>query len=138
MWRLRDGMTRFMYGRYGIDKLYYFLFALYVLLLIIGVFITDAIAYAVVYVLSAVVLVYAFFRIFSRNIEKRVAEGRRFDAVWSKVTSFFRLNRNRIRDRKTHVYRRCPSCKAVLRLPKVKGKHTAICPRCGSSLKVKI
>ena len=40
------------------------------------------------------------------------------------------LCRNRWRDRKTHVYHRCPHCRAMLRLPRRPGFHGVTCPRC--------
>lgn len=138
LWRLRSSISRFMYGRYGIDKLYYFYFAIYFILVFIGMLTDSAIVYAVTNIASTLLLIYMFFRVFSRNISKRYAEGQKFERVWNKVTSFFKLQRNRLRDRKTHVYRRCKHCKAVLRLPKRKGKHSTTCPRCGRIFNVKI
>lgn len=127
-----------MYGRYGIDKLYYFYFAIYFILVFIGMLTDSAIVYAITNIASTLLLIYMFFRVFSRNISKRYAEGQKFERVWNKVTSFFKLQRNRLRDRKTHVYRRCKHCKAVLRLPKRKGKHSTTCPRCGRIFNVNI
>lgn len=138
LWRLRSSISRFMYGRYGIDKLYYFYFAIYFILVFIGMLTDSAIVYAVTNIASTLLLIYMFFRVFSRNISKRYAEGQKFERIWNKVTSFFKLQRNRLRDRKTHVYRRCKHCKAVLRLPKRKGKHSTTCPRCGRIFNVKI
>ena len=39
---------------------------------------------------------------------------------------------------KCHVYRKCPNCKAVLRLPNKVGKHTTVCPRCNKEFKVRV
>ena len=36
------------------------------------------------------------------------------------------------------LYRRCPGCRVTLRLPKRKGKHTVVCPKCGRRFEVKI
>ena len=47
------------------------------------------------------------------------------------IKGFFVLRKNKFRDRKTHVYRKCPHCKAQIRLPKVKGEHKCACPKCG-------
>lgn len=125
-----------MYGRYGGDTLNKVLLGVYVALvilfsvssLVISFFpgipaSVDAILYAVYLTLSILLIVVIFFRIFSRNIAKRRKENEKF-------CGFFRLLRNRFRDRKTHVYRKCPQCKVILRLPKAKGKHYVVCPRC--------
>lgn len=39
---------------------------------------------------------------------------------------------------KDHCFRICPECKANIRLPKKKGKHTVVCPRCKCRFEVKI
>lgn len=127
-----------MYGRYGIDKLYYFYFAIYFILVLISMATDNAIVYAITNIASTALLIYMFFRVLSRNISKRYAENQKFEKHFNKVTSFFKLQKNKYRDRKTHVYRKCKHCKAVLRLPKRKGKHSTTCPRCARILKVRI
>ena len=51
---------------------------------------------------------------------------------------WFKLTVRRIKDIKHKRYRRCPNCKAVLRLPKRKGTHYAKCPSCRANIKVNI
>lgn len=132
-----------MYGRYGTDTLskvmlwtYAGVLILYSVLRIVFMFalkdtpIASTILSVCYIVISAVLVVWMFFRMFSRNIAKRRRENERF-------CGFFKLRRNMFRDRKTHVYRKCPQCKAVLRLPKAKGKHTVVCPRCKNRFEVK-
>ena len=118
-----------MYGRYGSDKLNKVLLAIYaaevVVFTVLSLFVNPtplwmSLAY---FALSMILIFVIFFRMFSRNIQKRRRENDKF-------CGFFKLRRNKFRDRKTHVYKKCPHCKAVLRLPKAKGKHTVICPRC--------
>ncbi|MBE6592034.1 MAG: hypothetical protein E7646_08345 [Ruminococcaceae bacterium] len=70
------------------------------------------------------------FRAMSRNIAGRRRENEKF-------SGFFRLMKNKRRDRKTHVYRKCKQCHAVLRLPKAKGKHTVVCPKCRNRFEVR-
>ena len=43
----------------------------------------------------------------------------------------------RIRDRKTHVFRRCPVCKKLLRLPRTEGEHGVNCPSCRAHFSLK-
>lgn len=129
-----------MYGRYGIDTLGKVLLGVYIaVVLVYGVgslFIpSDAVRLGTVLhlcylLLTSLLVVWIFFRMFSRNIAKRRRENEKF-------CGFFKLWRNRIRDRKTHVYRKCPKCGAVLRLPRAKGKHNVVCPRCRERFGVK-
>ncbi len=138
MGKIKNKFYRMMYGRYGTDtlnKVYLGVYIAVVLLYsIVSLFLTDPAASAILilsYLLtSTALIVIIFFRMFSRNVVKRRRENEAF-------CGFFRLLRNRFRDRKTHVYRKCPQCRAVLRLPRAKGKHSVICPRCKNRFRVK-
>lgn len=79
-----------------------------------------------------------FFRFFSKNKAKRQSENRRFLSLFSSVRNFFKRSRNRFRYRKTHIYRRCPHCKKHLRLPRLVGEHSAVCPVCSRRFLVKV
>ena len=87
---------------------------------------------------SFLLLIYCFFRMFSRNVYKRQVENQRFCRLFRPVKNFFVLRKNKRRDRKTHVYKKCPHCKKVLRLPRVSGKHTVKCPCCQNRFEMKI
>ncbi|MEE0968367.1 MAG: zf-TFIIB domain-containing protein [Clostridia bacterium] len=132
--RFRDRLVRFMYGRYGADELYKFLTVLFYILFIINIFLRSAVMSALILVLLA----YATFRVFSRNIYRRRAENEKYLKIKSSVKGFFKLRRDKWRDRNTHVYKKCPKCRATLRFPKKKGIHTARCPKCGESFQVKV
>ena len=128
-----------MYGRYGTDTLSKVILWVYagvmiaylILQLIFQKNLTASIVLSASYfVISTSLIYWMFFRIFSRNIYKRRRENERF-------CGFFKLRKNKWRDRKTHVYRKCPKCKAILRLPKAKGKHNVVCPRCKNRFEVR-
>lgn len=55
-----------------------------------------------------------------------------------KMRNFLLLQKNKLRDRRTHVYRECPFCHAVLRLPKRPGAHSVKCPRCSEHFDVTV
>ena len=119
----------FMRGRYGADELcaVCVIFSL-ILQIILSLF--D------VWWLSLLPLIpigWTLFRIFSRNIAAR----RRENEIIKKIGEFYKLCKNKWRDRKTHVYRKCHACGAVLRLPKAKGSHFVVCPRCKNRFEVK-
>ncbi len=133
--KIKYAMQRFMYGRNGNDGLCLVLVWIY-----LGLWILSAVSVLLPYgtvwgiVLSALqlsVLLYYGFRVLSRNVTARRRECDRF-------FGFFRSRRNRFRDRKTHVYKKCPYCRAMLRLPRRKGKHTVCCPACRERFPVKI
>ena len=124
---LRNKLYRFMYGRNGYDTisktLLWIYFVIAVSYIVLSLFIVSALFYLLYFLISTSLVIYILWRVMSRNVLKRRAENQKFCA-------FFKLKQNKWRDRKTHVYRKCPSCKAVLRLPKSRGKHTVLCPRC--------
>ena len=139
--KLKMWLYSFMRGRYGADTLYWWslgaIIVLWVLRLIFSVLRINIVA-SVLDLLSTVILVIAVFRMFSRNTYKRSAENRAFCRFIGKHKDKFTLIRDMFRDRKTHVYKKCPKCKAVLRLPKKPGEHTVRCPKCSDRFDVKI
>jgi hypothetical protein len=127
-------LTRFMYGRYGVDKLFYALVVLYFILTGINSFLRLW----PIYLVGLAVIGFALFRVLSRNIYKRQREGQAFEKQWNKIKTKCRLYKKRFEDRKTHCFRKCPRCKAMLRLPKRKGRHTAVCPRCRHEFSIRV
>ena len=134
MGRIRSALYRFMYGRYGTDTLGKVLLIAYFVLVVVHTvltfFVESLVLDAIVWLVSMTLVVIIFGRMFSKNIAKRQRENQRF-------CSFFKLRKNMLRDRKTHVYRKCPKCHAVLRLPRNKGKHFVVCPRCKNRFSVR-
>ena len=104
-------VARFFQGRYGIDKLFYGICGVAVVLSAANLFVRSLILQLMVY---AVLVAFG-------------GIGRKF-SFWKR----------KFADRKTHVYIKCGVCKKMLRLPKVKGEHTVKCPNCANKFKVKI
>ena len=135
MGKIKNALYRFMYGRYGTDKLNTVLLWTYAVLviayMIVFLFVEENPFIYICYLLISWALIgIVIFRTMSRNIAKRRAENQKF-------TGFFKLWKNKWRDRKTHVYRKCKHCRAVLRLPKAKGKHNVVCPKCKNRFEVR-
>lgn len=125
---IRNAFQRFMYGRYGNDQLNIFLVCLYAAL-----FLTEALTRSVLfYYLSLAVVLWAMFRLLSRNLDRRRAENARFMALADPFLRWFRLQRTIRRD-KEHRYFKCPNCGQQLRVPRGKGKITVTCRGCGAS-----
>ena len=132
--RFREKLARFMAGRYGTDRLYHFLIVICFVLIVVNLFARSFI----ISLVELVILAYSAFRVLSRNIYKRQQENLKFIKLIDKPTKFYNLQKCKMRDRKTHVYKKCPSCKNNLRLPKQKGKHTVVCPCCKHRFDVRI
>ncbi len=134
MKKIKNFLIRFMYGRYGVDELYYGLFLLWIALTVAGA-LTGSV---VVSLLTSFTLVLMLYRMLSKNYAKRRRENEVFLKLWKPVKSWFVLQRDRIRDHKTARYRKCPSCRAIIKFPNKKGKHTAVCPKCGNRFGVRV
>lgn len=127
----RYKLMQFMSGRNGIDNLFYVLFAVAAVISVINCFVNSFILQFIVWI----ILGYAFFRMLSRNIEARRRENQAFNRVMLKLKEKQSIRRQRKADY-THIYKKCPQCHAVLRLPRRKGKHTTVCPKCSKKFKV--
>lgn len=121
-------MQRFLYGRHGYDKLSYHLVWASFAACIISVFVLRSV-FTIIYLL---LFFFAIFRVLSKNNVKRNKELCAYERFLSSVKSFFRLQKNKFKDRKTHTYFKC-ECGAVLRVPKGKGEIIVHCPKCGKS-----
>ena len=131
--RLREKLARFLYGRNGPDKLYNFCIISSLVLLILNLFFRTLWLELPAYALFG----YAIFRFLSRNVYKRQEENRKFLRFWTRLRNWFSTTKSRLTDR-SHAYRKCPSCKSQLRLPRKRGKHSVRCPRCNVTFDVKI
>lgn len=135
MYSLKQRLAAFMYGRYGVDTMYFGLLAAYVLLACLKTLLGFDLLFNI---LMWLVLIYGIFRVFSRNIAARRAENEAFLRIWGPSIQWCKTIPSRIRDRKIKRYRTCPGCKTILRLPYKKGKHTVVCPKCKTRFEVKI
>lgn len=129
----RYRLMQFMSGRYGMDNLSVAIIFTAGICSVINIFIGSRIVQLVVYLL----LFLALFRMLSRNIEVRRRENNLFNEKVGFIKRKKQLYVQRKNDR-CHVYKKCPSCKAVLRLPHRIGEHTTVCPRCNKQFKVKV
>jgi uncharacterized paraquat-inducible protein A len=116
-----------MIGRYGPDQLG---MAAIIVSLIVSL-ISSVVSLAVLQYISYALLIAAVWRMLSRNIPKRRAENDKFIRVWWPVRSKIKRSFVGFKDRKTHRFFKCPSCKNMLRVPKGKGKLQITCPKCG-------
>ena len=129
LYRMREGLIRFMQGRYGSDKLNLVLILVSLALNIICMFFRRVPGlYITVSILAEVPLLLALFRTFSRNIPKRQAELRKYEQLMA-----------RIKGSKTHHIYKCPGCGQKIRVPRKNGVKVEIrCPKCGQTFVKKI
>lgn len=123
-----------MQGRYGNDKLNFFLLFIAAVIYVFNLFFRSPWLFIV---MMLPVILYTF-RALSKNINKRVYENSKFVAVFSVVSNFFKRQYCKLRDFKTHRYVKCPYCKSHLRLKKRTGHQKIHCPRCNEDFKKNI
>lgn len=133
MEKFRNKFIAFMDGRNGPDRLYKASVAVFTVLAVINLFAHSLI----LGVLSWVLFIWTMFRCFSKNVYKRSVENRTYMQLEEKAVKKFGMTKTMLTD-KEHCYKKCKRCKAYLRLPKRLGTHTAVCPRCGEKITVKI
>lgn len=133
---MRQRFTQFMYGRNGVDLFSRFL-TYFALVLLILRLVIRGVAGSVMWYLALAVLVYAYFRIFSKNLGKRRAENAKYYHYRTKAVNGFRDWRDRRRQSRDFKFFRCPSCRAMLRVPRGKGRIRVTCRKCGTAFERK-
>lgn len=138
MRRFLERFAYFMQGRYGNDALNNFIAVSFLIIWAVNIFVFNFTATIVLDLIMLGLIALMLFRSFSKNINARLLENRRFLKIFNAVKSFFTLNQKKFRERKEFKYIKCPHCKAQLRVKRQKGNHTVRCPRCKSEFKTKI
>lgn len=136
--RLRNSFSRFMYGRNGADQLGLALIWAAIILDIVGALLKKlALLSGLISVITTVMVLFALYRVFSRNLEKRRRENTRFlEKIWWPIKRKFSSGRQQRMD-KEHKYFTCPGCKTVCRVPVGKGKIVITCPKCRREIRGK-
>ena len=129
---MRNAIQRFMYGRYGNDQFGFFLLGLSVVLSLLA----SRFDLGLLNLLAEVAIIYALFRMFSRNTYKRREENAKFMRRFNPFLKWFRLQQTMRKD-KAHRYFKCPNCSQYLRVPRGKGKITVTCRSCKASFQEK-
>lgn len=124
---MREKFQKFMMGRYGNDKFNQFLMILAIVCLVLSLFGLRSF-----YVVALAIMVYAYFRMFSRNIQKRYGENQKYLQYEWKVKRFFQGKKTEFAQRKEYRIYKCPNCKQKLRVPRGKGKIAIRCRKCGT------
>lgn len=130
---MKKWLAKLMVGRYGVDQLTNFLLVTSMVLLVISMFVSASVVNSILWVLALVLLVIGYFRIFSKKTGLRYQENQKFLRLRNRFTGKFRSWKDRIRQRKTHRFFKCPQCGVTVRVPKGKGKIKITCPKCKTS-----
>ena len=129
---MRERLARFMAGRNGNDQLNIFLLVVDLVLLLLGSFFSKSIG-GLCFPLALVLLLYIYFRMFSRNVYRRREENGKYLRLRYKVSAELRMRRERWLQRRDYKFFVCPSCRTHLRVPRGQGRIKIVCRKCGNS-----
>lgn len=123
---MRDRLRNFMMGRYGNDGLNRFLCGAALVSMVLSMFTRVNLFYW----LAIGLLIWCYFRMFSRNTAKRYQENAAFYALRQKLGGGVQQKRLEWSQRAVYRYYRCPQCGQKLRVPKGRGRISITCPKC--------
>lgn len=126
-YNMRLRFSNFMQGRYGTDALSKAM----LIGAIVCLFLSNLPYLRFFYFGFVILLVLTYIRCFSKNIGARSRELYKYHEIKNKFTKWFSLKKKIFEERKTHRYFKCTKCKALLRVPKGKGKIEVTCRVCG-------
>ena len=130
---MRERIARMMIGRNGNDQLNRFLLLADVILLLLASLLGRRGAGSLLYILVLALLGLTYSRMFSRDLYRRRSENERYLREKEKLRAKLRILRERWNQRKDYKFFTCPSCKAVMRVPRGRGKIRIVCHKCGNT-----
>ena len=122
-----------MIGRNGNDQLNRFLLLADVVLLLLASLLGRTALGSLLYLLVLALLGLTYFRMLSRNLYKRRSENEGYLRRKQQLLSRLRVFKERWRQRKDYKFFTCPSCRAVMRVPRGRGKIRIVCHKCGNT-----
>ena len=133
---MRERFYQFMTGRNGSDLFSRFLSFAAVAFMLLALVLRGTVGTALWYA-ALLLLIYDYFRIFSRNLSRRRAENAKYCQYRGLLIDSFRDWRERRCQRRDYKFFRCPSCSVMLRVPRGKGRIRVTCRKCGTSFERK-
>ena len=130
---MRERLARFMIGRNGNDQLNRFLLLADVVLLLLASLLGRTALGSLLYLLVLALLGLSYFRMLSRNLYTRRSENEGYLRRKQQLLSRLRVMKERWRQRKDYKFFTCPSCRAVMRVPRGRGKIRIVCHKCGNT-----
>ena len=125
---LKQKFRKWMTGRYGVDELSKFCMIFLLILIVLSVFTRNP---GVDFLIIALLII-SYFRMFSRNIQKRYQENQKYLGIKNRIFGKVKKEKYIMEQRKEfHIYT-CPNCKQKIRIPKGKGKLSITCPKCST------
>ena len=130
---MKKKLRNFFKGRYGSDQFNSFLLVISLVLLVLRmIFKLDWLA-----VFALALIIYCNYRGMSRNISARYGENQAYLRLKNKLLHLVKWFFLSIFGTRGYIFKRCPSCKKELKIPKKKGKIKVTCPHCGEDFEMR-
>ena len=107
---MKEKFLRFMQGRYGLDQFSKALLIGGLIVVLLSSFFAGGRAGSLFYLLGWILIIYCYFRIFSKNVSKRYAENQKYLAKTYKIRTYIQQQKNSLAQRKGKIEIRCPKC----------------------------
>ncbi len=133
---MKQKLAKFMHGRYGVDEMSKFLSYSCLALVFLSIFFKDNLRF-ILFLPAIAGIIFSYYRIFSKNYTKRRQENAKYLRLKNRFKNWRQLRSDMWKQRKEYKFFKCPSCRAVLRVPKGKGKIRIVCKKCGSAFEKK-
>ena len=127
---IRRFLFNFFRGRNGFDQLARAAWVAALVFLLLSLL--GGTVGAVFNLLTLAAMLYAWFRILSRNVGRRSQENARYLSATAGIRRKCGNLKTRFTQRKDFKFFTCPTCHTLLRVPRGKGKIQITCRKCGN------
>ncbi len=128
---MKRKFENFMRGRYGLDGYGRFLSTTSIVFMLLGLVLSRINHnFNLFSNLGLILIIYTYFRIFSRQHARRAQENYVYYGAVSGINTKISKFKARMATNKTHKIFKCPKCKQKLRVPRNRGKIAIKCNRC--------
>ena len=98
---MKEKFIKFMEGRYGVDGFARFTMGVALVCIVASVFFRNgSTTGAILNTVGLAAIIYTYFRMLSRNIQKRYAENQKYLSMTAKIRQWFRKEKNMMEQRK--------------------------------------
>lgn len=123
---MNEKLAAWLRGRNGSDELATFVIVVALLLVLLNLFLQSLI----ISIIALVLMVYAWWRMSSRNLEARENENGVFCEFIGPLRPWLRNPARAATEMRSYKHLKCPECGQRVRIPRGKGKIRVRCPKC--------
>jgi len=128
-----EKMRTWLTGRNGADELATFIICCALVVVVANIFLNTAF----LSVLALALMVYAWWRMSSKNVNARMRENRAFAELLGPVRPWIKNPVAAFTEARSYKHLRCPSCSQRMRVPRGKGKLRVRCPKCRATFEAR-